>query len=61
MSPFDNLESYDSRLLCGHPTIAPRMADVPVRLPLPGPEKEGSIYENQKGSAARSFGVLEEA
>ena len=61
MSPFDDLESYDSKLLCGEPTITPRMAEVPVQLPLPGPEKEGSIYENQKGTGARSFGVLEEA
>ena len=61
MSPVGDLESYDSKLLCGEPTIAPRLADVPVRIPLPGPEKEGSIYENQKGSGARSFGVLETA
>ena len=61
MSPVGDLESYDSKLLCGDPTITPRLADVPVRIPLPGPEKEGSIYENQKGSGARSFGVLEDA
>ena len=58
MSRFDGLESYDAKLLCGEPTITPRLADVPVRLPLPGPEKEGSIYENQKGSSARSFEVF---
>ena len=61
MSRFEDLESYDAKLLCGEPTICPRMADVPVRLPLPGPEKGGSIYENQKGSSARSFGLLEDA
>ena len=61
MSPVDDLASYNARLLCGEPTITPRLADVPVRIPLPGPEKEGSIYENQKGSGARSFAVLQEA
>ncbi len=61
MSPVGDLESYDAKLLCGEPTITPRLADVPVRIPLPGPEKEGSIYENQKGSAARSFAVVSNA
>ncbi len=61
MSRFGDLETYDSKLLCGEPTICPRLADVPIRLPLPGPKKGGSIYENQKGSGTRSFGVLEEA
>ncbi|MEE8270713.1 MAG: phytanoyl-CoA dioxygenase family protein [Alphaproteobacteria bacterium] len=57
MGAFTDLAEYDSRLLCGDPTIAPRLADVPVRLPLPGPADEGSIYENQKGAGARHFGV----
>ena len=59
LSRFDDLESYDAKLLCGAPTIRPRLADVPVRLPLPGPDRGGSIYENQKGAGVRSFGVLE--
>ncbi len=61
MSRFVDLDSYDAKLLCGNATICPRMADVPVRLPLPGPEKGGSIYENQKGAAARRFGLVEDA
>ena len=61
MSRLDDLEAYDAKLLCGEPTICPRLAEVPVRLPLPGPESGGSIYENQKGAGARSFGALTEA
>ncbi|NNG05474.1 MAG: phytanoyl-CoA dioxygenase family protein [Inquilinus sp.] len=59
LSQFGDLESYDSKLLCGEPTICPRMANVPVRLPKPGPEKGGSIYENQKGAGTRHFGIVE--
>lgn len=33
----------------------PRLADVPVRLPLPPARKQGSLYENQKGMKSRFF------
>ena len=55
MSPFESLEEYDSRLLCGRPTITPRLAPVPVRIPQPQPATQGSIYEIQKALRARSF------
>jgi len=55
MSPFESLEEYDSRLLCGRPTITPRLAPVPVRIPQPQPATVGSIYEIQKALRARSF------
>lgn len=55
MSPFESLEEYDSRLLCGEPTITPRLADVPVRIPQPQPPTVGSIYEIQKALRARNF------
>ena len=55
MSPMPSLEEYDSRILCGRPTITPRLSNVPVRIPLPRPDKAGSIYELQIQSAARSF------
>ncbi len=58
MTKFESLEDYDSRMLCGRPTIEPRLAPVPVRVPLPGPLREGSIYEIQKGTAKRSFETL---
>lgn len=55
MSKFESLEEYDSRLLCGTPTITPRLADVPLRIPQPQPATQGSIYEIQKALRARSF------
>jgi ectoine hydroxylase-related dioxygenase (phytanoyl-CoA dioxygenase family) len=55
MSPFESLEEYDSRLLCGEPTITPRLVEVPVRIPQPQPATQGSIYEIQKALRARSF------
>ena len=55
MTPFDSLEDFDARMLCGQSTIAPRLRDVPVRIPQPQPSSAGSIYEIQKGLKARSF------
>ena len=55
MSPFESIEEYDSRLLCGTATITPRLADVPVRIPQPQPPTQGSIYEIQKAMRARNF------
>jgi len=55
MSKFESLEEYDKRLLCGTPTITPRLADVPVRVPQPQPATQGSIYEIQKAQRARYF------
>ncbi len=47
---------FDSRLLVGTPTIQPRLADVPVRMPLPPAPHQGSIYENQTTLKNRFFG-----
>jgi len=55
MSSFEGLAEYDRRLLCGTPTITPRVAEVPVRLPQPQPPTVGSIYEIQKAMTARNF------
>ncbi len=49
-----DIEEFDSRLLSGQATVEPRLADVPVRMPLPPAPHQGSIYENQH-SAANSF------
>ena len=47
-SPAD-MQAYDARIIAGGPTIAPRLADVPVRLPLPRRLKSGeSIFEKQR-------------
>jgi ectoine hydroxylase len=55
MTKFDSLEDYDARMLCGTPTITPRLADIPVRIPQPQPGRAGSIYEIQEGAKSRTF------
>lgn len=54
MTKFADLEDYDSRMLCGQ-SREPRLADTPVRVPLPAPPIGKTIYEIQKGLTARSF------
>jgi phytanoyl-CoA hydroxylase len=50
-----NLAEFDSRIICGDKTIEPRLAAVPVRMPLPPARGQGSIYENQTGFRKRYF------
>ena len=40
-------DDYESRLLAGPSVIEPRVKAVPVRIPLPPPARQGSIYETQ--------------
>jgi hypothetical protein len=49
------IEKFDALLLAGAATVAPRLAPVPVRLPLPPAEHQGSIYENQRATGRRFF------
>jgi ectoine hydroxylase-related dioxygenase (phytanoyl-CoA dioxygenase family) len=51
---FTTLEEFDSRMLAGKSTTEPRLAPVPVRMPVPPALHQGSIYENQTG-ATRSY------
>ena len=53
-----SLEEFDARMLCGEPTLEPRVESVPVRIPLPNPPTTGSIYEVQKAMGKRSFEVF---
>jgi phytanoyl-CoA hydroxylase len=50
-----DFEEFNSRLLAGDPVVAPRMTDVPVRMPLPPPKRQGSIYETQSASKKNYF------
>ena len=50
-----SFEDFNGRMVRGQPTIEPRLADVPVRMPLPPSPFQGSIYENQKASSKRFF------
>jgi phytanoyl-CoA hydroxylase len=47
---------YDRRLLAGPSTVTPRLVDVPVRIPLPPPLRQGSIYETQSAAQKTFFG-----
>ncbi|HTT78216.1 MAG TPA: phytanoyl-CoA dioxygenase family protein [Stellaceae bacterium] len=51
----DGIDKFDELLLAGRPSVEPRLAAVPVRLPLPPAEHQGSIYENQRASLRRYF------
>jgi phytanoyl-CoA hydroxylase len=52
-------DSWTSLLVSGEETLTPRLAPVPVRLPLPPAENPGSIYENQRRLKARFFAAPE--
>lgn len=51
----DSWEAYRDTMLCGEPSLDPRIVPAPVRLPFPGPEKAGSIYESQSVLRNRFF------
>jgi phytanoyl-CoA hydroxylase len=51
----EGLEKFDEQLLVGEPSVAPRLADLPVRMPLPPAAFQGSIYENQRTTGRRFF------
>ena len=55
MSYYSDLEEFDSRILCGQPTLEPRLRAAPIRMPQPQPATQGSIYEVQKALKTRSF------
>lgn len=59
MTKWHGIEDYDSRILCGEPTLNPRLKDIPVRIPQPQPDAPISIYEIQKGLRKRAFGTAE--
>jgi phytanoyl-CoA hydroxylase len=56
----EGMEAYDRLMVAGKPTLTPRLTPVPVKLPLPPAENQGSIYENQKGLKNRFFAAAAE-
>jgi ectoine hydroxylase-related dioxygenase (phytanoyl-CoA dioxygenase family) len=50
-----NFEEFNSRMVLGETNVEPRVVAAPVRMPLPPADHQGSIYENQRGSAGRFF------
>lgn len=49
----DDLGAFDADIVCGKPTLQPRLAPVPVRLPLPLPQ--GTIFELQAAARSKAF------
>ncbi|MFK7836473.1 MAG: phytanoyl-CoA dioxygenase family protein [Sulfitobacter sp.] len=58
MTRWEGIEDYNSRMLCGTPTLNPRLKDIPLRIPQPQPDVPISIYEIQKGLKKRAFDTL---
>ncbi|MEM7169672.1 MAG: phytanoyl-CoA dioxygenase family protein [Pseudomonadota bacterium] len=51
------LEEFNSRILRGSPTFAPRQIALPVRIPDPKSSKADSIFDDQESVQGRSFGT----
>ena len=52
-----DLAKFDARMVCGEPTLQPRMTAVPVRMPFPKPPEAASLYQSQKYMGTRFFEV----
>jgi phytanoyl-CoA hydroxylase len=55
----EGIDKFNEQLLAGEPSLAPRLANVPVRMPLPPAAHQGSIYENQRASGRRYFATAD--
>ena len=51
-----DFEEFEGRLLAGGSVTQPRLAPVPVRMPLPPAARQGSIYETQAAAKKGYFG-----
>lgn len=54
---FPGWEKFNANIIQGEPINAPRVTDVPVRIPLPSGEKGGSLYETQSMMEKRFYTV----
>lgn len=54
ISAQDYWQFLSDRLVCGEQTLTPRLEPVPVRMPLPPPPDNSSIFKVQKSSGAKS-------
>ena len=54
---FQDWEEFQGRMVCGTPTLEPRLVPAPVRASYPEAPTQGSIYEVQKSMGKRSFEV----
>jgi phytanoyl-CoA hydroxylase len=53
-----SIEEFDSRMICGEPTVEPRTTPGHIRMPYPPALNQGSIYENQTAISKRYFDVV---
>ncbi|MBT6143690.1 phytanoyl-CoA dioxygenase family protein, partial [bacterium] len=49
-------DAFNATIIRGEPTWEPRVTEVPVRIPMPSPERAGSIYEIQTQMRAPVLG-----
>ncbi len=59
MTRWNGIEDYNKRMLCGEPTLEPRVDSLGARIPAPLPTDNFTIYEVQKKLRNRSFEVAE--
>jgi len=58
LTKWNGIEDYDTRLLCGEPTLTPRVQSLGARIPAPLPSDNFTIYEIQKKLKARAFETI---
>ena len=58
--PLDDFDDFNRRVVHGEPTLEPRLASAPVRIPLPKAVHQGSLYENQRTLGRRYFATAGE-
>jgi phytanoyl-CoA hydroxylase len=51
----EGFDAWESLMLCGRSTLEPRMIPLPLRMPFPLAERQGSLYENQATMPVRYF------
>lgn len=51
----EGFDAWESLMLCGRSTLEPRMVPLPLRMPFPLAERQGSLYENQATMPVRYF------
>jgi Phytanoyl-CoA dioxygenase (PhyH) len=61
LGPKEGIEKFNEQRIVGEPSLAPRLVPLPVRMPLPPAEHQGSIYENQRAAGRRYFVTSDEA
>ena len=57
LTRWSDIKDYNDRMLCGNPTLEPRVQSIGARIPAPLPTDNFTIYEIQKRLHARSFEV----